>query len=186
MIRFRKLQLVCVLASAWLAPAWADDPAPRAKLDALFAELREPGREDWERIETEIGQIWLRSGSPSMDLLLRRGREALEAQDLSTALEHFSALTDHAPEFPEGWYARGQTFFMMGEFSLAVADVAHVLALEPRHFEALSTLGVMLEQMNEPELALRAFEQVQELSPNRPSAKDAVTRLRRLSGDVEL
>ena len=58
--------------------------------------------------------------------------------------------------------------------------------IEPRHFEALSTLGIMFEQMDEPELALRAFEKVQELSPNRPSAKDAVTRLRRLSGDVEL
>jgi tetratricopeptide (TPR) repeat protein len=187
MIGFRKLQVACALAaSAWLAPAWADDPASEAKLDALFVELREPGREDWERVEAEIGKLWLRSGSPAMDLLLRRGKEAIEAEDLPAALEHFGALTDHAPAFPEGWHARASTFFMMGEYSLAVADLGHVLALEPRHFEALSLLGTMFEQMDEPELALRAFEQVQELSPNRPSARDAVMRLRRLSGDVEL
>ena len=37
-----------------------------------------------------------------MDLLLGRGNEALEAEDYPTAIEHFSALIDHAPDFAEG------------------------------------------------------------------------------------
>jgi tetratricopeptide (TPR) repeat protein len=186
---FRKRQLASVLVAAlWLAPA----PAPAqsdgdaARLDALFAELAEPGREDWERIEGEIGEIWSRSGSPAMDLLLRRGNEALAAEDYPTALEHFSALTDHAPDFAEGWNARATTFYLMGEFSLSIADVEHVLALEPRHFGALAGLGFIFEAMDEPELALKALHAVQKLNPNRPNINEAVTRLERMTGEVEL
>jgi tetratricopeptide (TPR) repeat protein len=186
---FRKRQLVSALVAAlWLAPA----PAPAqtaedtAKLEELFVELAEPGREDWERVEGEITQIWSRSGSPSMDLLLRRGNEALEAEDYATALEHFSALTDHAPEFAEGWNARATTFYLMGEFSLSISDVEHVLALEPRHFGALAGLGFMFEAMDEPELALKALHAVQALNPNRPNINETVTRLERMTGEVEL
>ena len=93
-----------------------------------------------------------------MDLLLRRGNEALEAEDYAAALEHFSALTDHAPDFAEGWNGRATAFYLMDEYSLAIADVERVLALEPRHFGALSGLAFMLEAMGEPELALEALQ----------------------------
>lgn len=165
------------------AAAPADDAA---RLDALFAELAQPGREDWERIETEINRIWSRSGSPSMDLLLRRGNEAMQAEDLPAAIEHFSALTDHAPDFAEGWNARATVFYMMGEYSLAIADVERVLALNPRHFGALSGLAFMFESMDEPELALDALRAVQALNPNRPNINEAITRLERTSGEVDL
>jgi tetratricopeptide (TPR) repeat protein len=187
---YRKRQLAGALAAAlWLmaaAPAPAQTADDAERLDELFAQLAEPGREDWERIEGEISQIWSKSGSPSMDLLLRRGNEALEAQDLPKALEHFSALTDHAPEFAEGWNARATAFFLMGDYALSISDVEHVLALNPRHFGALAGLGFMFEAMGEPELALKALRAAQALNPNRPNINDAVTRLERLSGDAEL
>ena len=46
----------------------------------------------------------------------------------------------------------------MGEYSLSIADVERVLALNPRHFGALSGLAFMLEEMGEPELALKALQ----------------------------
>ena len=100
-----------------------------------------------------------------MDLLLRRGNEALEAEDYMAALEHFSALTDHAPDFAEGWNGRATTFYLMGEYSLSIADVERVLALEPRHFGALSGLAFMFEAMGEPELALEALHTGAEAQP---------------------
>jgi tetratricopeptide (TPR) repeat protein len=179
---------VALVAVLWGAGVGAQAPAPSdpEKLDALFAELKEPGREDWERIEGEITRIWSRSGSDSMDLLLRRGNEALEAEDYEAALEHFTALTDHAPDFAEGWNGRATTFFLMGEYTLAIADIQRVLALNPRHFGALAGLAVMLEAMGEDDLALKALRAVQELNPNRPNINDAATRLERLTGEVEL
>jgi len=165
-------------------PAARPDDATR--LEALFAELAEPGREDWERVEGEINQIWSRSGSPAMDLLLRRGNEAMEAEDYMAALEHLGALTDHAPGFAEGWNARATTFYLMGEYSLAISDVQHVLSLNPRHFGALSGLAFMFEAMDEPELALEALRAVQALNPNRPNINEAVTRLEQAAGEAEL
>jgi tetratricopeptide (TPR) repeat protein len=168
-------------------PVEAEEPQnDAAKLDALFVELAEPGRDDWERIENEIIRIWSKSGSPSMDLLLRRGNEALEAEDYEAALEHFSALTDHAPEFAEGWNGRATTFYLMDEYALAVADVERVLALEPRHFGALSGLAFMLEAMDQPELALEALHMVQALNPNRPNINQAVARLEQMNGEADL
>jgi len=157
-----------------------------AKLDELFVELKQPGRTDWEKIEDEIGRIWAQSGSPSMDLLLSRGNEALEAEDYATAIEHFSALIDHAPDFAEGWNGRATTYYMIGEYGLSISDVEHVLALNPRHFAALSGLAFMFETMDEPEMALKALHAAHELTPNRTNINEAVTRLERLTGDAEL
>jgi tetratricopeptide (TPR) repeat protein len=186
---FRKRQLfgalvgLALMSAAAAAGQQADDAK---KLDALFAELAEPGRDDWERVEGEISRIWARSGSPSMDLLLRRGNEALEAEDYGAALEHFTALTDHAPDFAEGWNARATTFYLMGEYALSIADVERVLALNPRHFGALAGLAFMFEAMGENDLALKALRAVHALNPNRPNINEAIARLERMKGAVEL
>lgn len=164
-----------------------DRPSDRAgKLDELFAQLKEPGRDDWQRIEAEITRIWSQSGSPAMDLLLARGQQALEAEDYSAAVEHFSALIDHAPDFAEGWNGRATAFYLMGEYGLSINDAEHVLALNPRHFGALAGLAYMLEAMDEPELALEALHAAQALNPNQPDIGESVTRLERMTGDAEL
>lgn len=157
-----------------------------ARLDALFIELAEPGRADWERVEDEIARIWSRSGSESMDLLLRRGNDAVEAEDFGQALDFYSALIDHAPDFAEGWNARATVYFLMGEYSLSIADIEHVLALNPRHFGALAGLASMFEDMGQPGLALRALRAAQTLNPNRPNINEAATRLERITGAAEL
>jgi tetratricopeptide (TPR) repeat protein len=157
-----------------------------ARLDALFAELAEPGRADYERIEGEIRRIWSKSGSPAMDLLLRRGEEAMEAEQFDVAVEHLSALTDHAPDFAEGWNARATAFFYLGEYSLSIADIERTLALNPRHFGALEGLAAMLEEMDQPAFALRALREAARINPNRPSVQEAMTRLERKTGAVEL
>lgn len=157
-----------------------------AEADRLLGELAEPGREDWQRIEAELTRLWSRSGSEAMDLLLRRGTDALEAEDYALAVEHLTALTDHAPEFAEGWNARATAFFMLDEYALAMADVRRTLALNPRHFGALAGAGIMLEQMGEYELALRAMRAAEEINPNRPNVGQAVLRLERMTGAAEL
>jgi len=74
----------------------------------------------------------------------------------------------------------------MDEYSLAIADVEHVLALNPRHFGALAGLAFILEELNQPELALKALNAAQKLNPHRPNINDAVKRLERSAGAAEL
>lgn len=152
----------------------------------LLAQLADPDREDWQMVETQIQRLWSRSGSEAMDLLLRRGNEALEAEDYTAALEHFTALTDHAPDFAEGWNGRATTFYLMEEYALSIADIQRVLALNPNHFGALTGLATMLEQMGEDDLALRALYAVRELNPNRPGIETSIGRLERGTGATDL
>ena len=112
-----------------------------------------------------------------MDLLLKRGEDALAQGDAQAAIDHFSALVDHAPEFAEGYNARAAAYFEAGYFGPALADIRSVLALNPRHFEALTGLAVLQEALGEPEKALETYRDVLELVPNNQDVLDAVSRL---------
>ena len=183
------LRMLCAAGALGLAapvPVASQTAEQAEKLDTLFAELAQPGRTDWQRIEGEIVRIWSHSGSDAMDVLLERGNAALAAEDYDLALELFSALTDHAPDFAEGWNARATTFYLLDEYALSIADVERVLALEPRHFGALAGLAFMFEQMGETELALRALRAVQALNPNRDNINETILRLERTTGAADI
>lgn len=153
-------------------------PAPsREDMDQLFAELGEPTGEGWRRAESDILRIWSRSGSAAMDLLYKRGEEALDAGDLEAAIGHLTALTDHAPEFPAGWHLRAVAFYLDGDFGPAVTDLATVLTLEPRHFGALTQLGSMLEEVGDDQRALDAYRASLKINPHQQEAVDAVSRI---------
>lgn len=143
----------------------------------LLDRLAEPDTSNWQVLEQELVMLWSQSGSATADYLLRQARTAIEAQDLDAAYNHLTALTDHAPEFAEGWNTRAILFFQAQRFGPAIADIQRVLALEPRHFGALSGLGHMLEQMERPEEALTAFLAAREIHPHRDDINGAITRL---------
>ncbi|MDF1871675.1 tetratricopeptide repeat protein [Vannielia sp.] len=162
-----------IVAMALVSPAYAAGPT----LDQLFDELAEPEQEGWQRIEDAIWLEWSKSGSPSMDLLLKQGRDALEREDYDLALGHLTALIDHAPDFAEGYNARATTYFQMDQYGPAMMDIRRTLELNPRHFAALTGLAVILEQMGREDEALDAYREVMRLHPHRPNVAEAVERL---------
>lgn len=145
----------------------------------LLSELREAGPEESARLVERIRNEWSRSGSAAMDLLLRRGRDAIEAGDLDKAIEHLTALTDHAPGFAEGWATRAMAFYRQEEFGLALADLEQALALNPDHFAAIQGLGAIMERLEQPDLAWDAYEKVLALHPHHPQVLSAMERLER-------
>ena len=72
--------------------------------------LPEVEAKEARRLAREIEHEWSKSGSPAMDLLFNRGREALDGGDSRAAIEHLTALTDHAPKFAAGWHLRAIAF----------------------------------------------------------------------------
>ncbi|WP_241741101.1 tetratricopeptide repeat protein [Paragemmobacter straminiformis] len=163
--------VLAVFALAW--PVFADDAA----LDKLFDELKTSDAQASGRIEQEIWNEWSKSGSPAMDLLLERGRKAMAEGDLPAAIEHLTALTDHAPDFAEGWNARATAYYQMGELGPAVQDIAHVLTLNPRHFGALAGLGMIFEQLDQPKKALEVYKAALAIHPHLSGVLDSVQRL---------
>lgn len=150
-----------------------------ADMDELFAQLADSEGEAWRIAESDILREWSKSGSAAMDLLLKRGEEALDQGDTEGAIGHLTALTDHAPDFPAGWQARAAAYAAAGQFGPAVADLARTLELEPRHFAALTQLGAMLEEMGDTARALAAYRESLAIHPHQQEAIDAVQRLER-------
>lgn len=164
--------MIFIIMSAQAAAA-QDTP----DMNALFAQLADPAGEGWRIAESDILREWSRSGSPAMDLLLKRGEEALDQGDTATAIGHLTALTDHAPEFPAGYQTRAAAYATAGQFGPALADLARTLQLEPRHFAALTQLGVMLEESGDDARALEAYRQSLNIHPHQQEAIDGVARL---------
>lgn len=157
----------------------------QSTVDDFLDRLANPDLRNWEVVEQEVFQRWQISGSATADYLLRRGLAALEAEDFEAAYDHLTALTDHAPDFAEGWNARATLFHRMGMFGPAIADVQRALALEPRHFGALAGLGIMLEDMGQTARALEAYEAAHAIHPNQPDIERLRSQLRvRLEGEA--
>lgn len=146
-------------------------------LDRLFGLLAQKDNGNWESVEQDIWAEWSRSGSPAMDLLLQRGRLAMAEGNLTLAIEHLTALIDHAPEFAEGWNARATAYFQAGLFGPSIADIRVTLTLNPKHFGALSGLGMIMESMDLPNDALFAYRQALAIHPHRPNVINAIERL---------
>lgn len=159
------------------AVAWAGPAEDAVQLDKLFAELKTAKNGELVRVEGEIWRLWSHSGSPAMDLLLERGRKAIQQGDYEAALDHLTALTDHAPDFAEGWNQRAIVWYHMGRYGQSVADIQRTLALNPRHFGALGGFGAILEALDKPEQALEVYRVALSIHPHLKGVDEAVKRL---------
>ena len=151
--------------------------AQTATLDSLFEDLKAADEDQAQRIEREIWNEWSKSGSAAMDLLLQRGRDAMEAGETVAAIEHLTALTDHAPDFAEGWNARATAYYAAGEFGPSIEDIARTLTLNPRHFGALAGLGMIFEELGRPEQALEAYRAALAIHPHLAGVLQSIERL---------
>lgn len=154
-------------------PLAAQTPA----VETLLEDLKTADEGQAQRIEREIWNEWSKSGSPAMDLLLQRGRDAMEAGDTDAAIEHLTALTDHAPDFAEGWNARATAYYSAGQFGPSIEDIARTLTLNPNHFGALTGLGAILEELGQPEKALEAYRAALAIHPHLAGVLQSAERL---------
>ena len=125
-------------------------------------------------LEESIWKVWLRSGSPTIDLLMRRILRAMSASDSAKALKLLDRVVDLAPEFAEGWNKRATVLFVVGQYEASLEDIERVLALEPRHFGALSGRGMILEHLDDKKGALAAYRDALQIHPHLSGPKQAV------------
>jgi tetratricopeptide (TPR) repeat protein len=161
-------------------------PVSGAGLDDLFAKLQAAEPAEAARLERQIWREWSKSGSAAMDLLLQRGRDALDNGETTLAIEHYTALIDHAPDFAEGWNGRATAYFQAGLYGPSVADIQHVLALNPRHFGAITGFARILEETEQPERALVLYRAALAIHPNLDGVREAIDRLEAKSAGQEI
>ncbi|WP_299678929.1 tetratricopeptide repeat protein [uncultured Roseobacter sp.] len=175
-----KLHFLKHVVTAFVAAlVFAASVSAQQSEDALLQQLQEAPESEAPRLDRELSLIWDNSGSPSMNLLLKRGRDALEEEETEKAIDHLTALTDHAPEFAEGWHARATAFYQAGLYGPALDDLERALALNPNNYNAIFGLGVMLQEFGDLERAAQAFERVLVLHPHHENANTAMEQLKR-------
>lgn len=136
------------------------------KLDLLFARLKTASdKRAGNTIEREIWRTWMTTGNVELDFLLRQSQVALQEGGVEEAFGALDRVVELAPDFAEGWNRRATLFYMMGRFPESVADIQQTLSLEPRHFGALSGLGMILMAEKKWGSALEAFEKAYEVNP---------------------
>jgi len=170
---YKSIATALLLTFGFSSPSGADSE----RLDLLFEQLLEAEPDTVDGIEQQIVLEWSKSGSAAMDLLLRRGEDALEDGTPEIAIEHFTALVDHAPDFAEGYHGRATAYYQMGLYGPAIDDLRQVLVLEPRHFGAMTGVAVVLEEFGRTEDALEVWQRVAEFMPNDPAVAGVIERL---------
>ncbi|WP_375254852.1 tetratricopeptide repeat protein [Yoonia sp.] len=171
--RIKYIVTALFLSVGFSIPAQAQETT----LDRLYQELAEADASSYARIEQQIATEWGKSGSAAMDLLMRRGRDALDAGAPDIAVEHFTALLDHAPDFAEGYFGRASSYYLLGLTGPALDDIQQALALNPRHFEAMRGLAIIMEELERPTDALELYDLILEINPQSVDARDARARL---------
>lgn len=155
------------------APTRADP-----ELDSLFVQLEQaPDAETAAPVEQQIWQRWSDSGSPTVNVLLERAAAAESDGDPELAERFLDQASDLAPEYAEPWNRRANLAYRGEDFPGAIAAIQETLKREPRHFGALTGLGLIYEELGQHRAALEAYRAALTIHPNYETAKQGVRRL---------
>jgi tetratricopeptide (TPR) repeat protein len=150
----------------------------RAFVDELFHRLQSSNDPQEARgIAGVIERFWLRSGSDTADLLMSRAIAAMQAKEFDLALTLLGRIVELEPSWAEGWNKRATLRFEMDDLDGSMQDIQRVLTLEPRHFGALSGMGIILQREGLDKRALEAFRRVLEVYPAMESIKEISDKL---------
>jgi len=147
-------------------------------LDRLFEALKvAPDDESAKFVENRIWAIWLSSPSDTANLLMGRAKVAAEGKDYDLAIKLLNAVIEIRPDFVEAWNRRATVYFNKKDYGRAMADIQEVLTREPRHFGALSGLGIILQELGDDKRALDALRRAQAIHPHLERIPEMIKKL---------
>jgi tetratricopeptide (TPR) repeat protein len=195
-VRFPALVLAAVFAAvvAAVLPVWAQSPqdlmSPPSdlsqaghggqiySLDTLFGALKiAPDETSARAIEERIWMAWIASGSDTCNLLMSRVKDASDDKDYDLAIRLLDAVIAIKPDYVEAWNRRATVYYLKQDYAHSLADIAEVLAREPRHFGALSGLGMILQEIGDDKDALDAYRKALVIDPHLENVPDVVKTL---------
>ena len=147
-------------------------------LDFLFDALKAaPDDVSAKGVEDRIWALWLASGSDTANLLMSRVKSAIEARDVNLAIKLLDSIIELKPDYVEAWNRRATLHYMKKDFGRALGDIQQVLAREPRHFGAMSGLGMILQEFGDEKHALEVFRRALAVHPRLQRIPDLVKSL---------
>jgi tetratricopeptide (TPR) repeat protein len=162
-------------------------PTPEQARADLYARLAAAkDADETAGIITLLLQAYAESGSDTGDLLLRRARKAISAEEYPDAMKILDATIGLLPDWAEGWNARATARYLDDDYDGSMADVAQTLKREPRHLGALMGMATILEARGKKEDALKVYERALAIAPHWRNAQEAVDRLKASLAGSEL
>jgi tetratricopeptide (TPR) repeat protein len=148
-------------------------------IDFLFGALKvAPDDATAKEIENRIWAVWSEAHSETANLLMSRAKKAADDKDYDLALRMLSAVIEMKPDFTEAWNRRATIYFLKKDYTNSLADISKVLAHEPRHFGALSGLGLIMQDIGDDKHALDAYRKALEVYPRLKGMEEKVKTLK--------
>jgi tetratricopeptide (TPR) repeat protein len=167
-----------------------EEPPPQTPAEAradLYARLAAAKDADEAAgIITLLLRAYAESGSDTADLLLRRARQAISAEEYPDAFKILDATIALQPDWAEGWNARATARYLDDDYDGSMADIAQTLKREPRHLGALMGMATILEARGKTEDALKVYERALAIAPHWRNAQEAAERLKAALAGNEL
>jgi tetratricopeptide (TPR) repeat protein len=138
------LLMVCAALMTLLlaAPGSAVAAGPyvdTAALDELFAELKiAPSAAAADDITRQIWTNWMNPANSELAARMATASAFLTIGDTRSCLKMLDTIVKDFPDYSEGWNQRATVEYMVNDLDASLADIDKTLALEPRHFGALS------------------------------------------------
>jgi len=152
------------------------------RLPALFEKLNATSNK--AAAEAIAGQIWAiwseHRNDERLSQKLLLGTAQMNAGSLRAAEETFTNIINTDPTFAEAWNKRATVYFLMGAFTQSKRDIAQTIIREPRHFGALSGLGLVETHLGNYAAALKAYEQAAALHPHLEGYEEITNALKKL------
>jgi len=104
-------------------------------------------------------------------------RSAVEQKDIDLAIKLLDAIVKIKPDYVEAWNRRATLYYMKKDYGRSLADIREVLKHEPRHFGALSGLGLILQDIGDDKGALEVYRRALAVYPRLPRIPDVVKTL---------
>jgi tetratricopeptide (TPR) repeat protein len=147
-------------------------------LDFLFGALKvAPDDVTAKAIEERIWAVWTLSRSDTANLLMTRVKTAIEQKDTDLAIELLNAIVKIKPDYVEAWNRRATIYYMKKDYGRSLADIREVLRREPRHFGALSGMGLILQDIGDDKQALEVYRRALAVYPRLQRIPDLVKTL---------
>ncbi|QDG76655.1 tetratricopeptide repeat protein [Labrenzia sp. PHM005] len=154
--------IVLACAVLFSAHALADEGR-----DQLFDALKNASTEEEARaIEDQIWESWM-ADAPDMHIRLKieTAMQRRHVYDLEGAETILDEVVEAAPDYSEGWNQRAFIYFLQGNYEASLADIKKTLALEPRHFGALSGKAMIYMTQGRTKLGQEILKEAVEIHP---------------------